>query len=72
MNLLESLQQTLGIGYLFVAHDLSVVRHISDKIAVMYLGKIVEFGDWKTLYESPLHPYTRILLSAIPIPDPRI
>lgn len=70
MNLLENLQQKLGICYLFVAHDLSVVRHISDKIAVMYLGRIVEAGDWKSLYESPKHPYTQVLLSAIPIPDP--
>ena len=72
MNLLESLQQKLGVSYLFVAHDLSVVRHISDRIAVMYLGQIVEMSDWKTLYENPKHPYTKTLLSAIPIPDPEV
>ena len=70
MNLLEGLQAKMGISYLFVAHDLSVVRHISDRIAVMYLGRIVELADWKSLYENPMHPYTRTLLSAIPIPDP--
>ena len=72
MNLLESLQRKLGVSYLFVAHDLSVVRHISDRIAVMYLGQIVEMSDWKTLYENPKHPYTKTLLSAIPIPDPEV
>ncbi|GAA3531324.1 ABC transporter ATP-binding protein [Amycolatopsis ultiminotia] len=70
INLLDELKAKLGLSYLFVAHDLSVVRHIADRVAVMYLGKIVEIGDVRTVFEIPQHPYTQALLSAIPIPDP--
>jgi oligopeptide transport system ATP-binding protein len=71
VNLLERLQDEFDLSYVFVAHDLSVVRHIADRVAVMYLGSVVELGDEQSVYEHPTHPYTQALLSAVPVPDPR-
>ena len=72
IKLIKKFQEEFNLTYLFISHDLGVVRHISDRIIVMYLGKIVEIGDKKSLFENPQHPYTKALLSAIPVPDPEM
>ena len=72
VNMLEDMQEELGLTYLFIAHDISVVRHISDRIGVMYLGNMVELGESNVIYKNPLHPYTKTLLSAVPVPDPEL
>jgi oligopeptide transport system ATP-binding protein len=72
MNLLEKLQREKNLTYLFISHDLRAIRHVSDRVAVMYLGKLVEIADARTIYDEPLMPYTKALISAVPVPDPQV